>query len=163
MRITEKKKVIFRRISTVSLIYHTMRAKVSKHLRQNFAGFFHNIRDFAQIFDKSKLMGKYLYPPASLPPTPLSKLASRSTIETPLLLFMVLNTGPQQSSWKLVCSTPVKKSKNCQIMLILQMLIPATIYKFFMHANVGSTAVCAASSSTILGGWCAVTSNEKSN
>ena len=40
MCIMEKKKVKFRRISTVSLIHHAMRTKVSKHLCPNFAGFF---------------------------------------------------------------------------------------------------------------------------
>ena len=35
-----KKKVKIRRNSTVSLIHHTMRTKVSKHLCPNFAGFF---------------------------------------------------------------------------------------------------------------------------
>jgi len=32
-----------------------------------------------------------------------------------------------------------------------------------MHADVDSAAVWAPSSSTILGSWCTVTSNEKSN
>jgi len=39
--------------------------------------------------------------------------------------------------------------------------MPATIYNFFMHVSVDFTAVSAPSSSTILGGWCAASSNEK--
>ena len=84
--------------------------KVSKHLCPNLRVFFRIFRDFARIFDKSKLLGLRLYPPASPPATPLSKLPSRSSTETPsLLLYMVLNTGTQQIRLKLACSTPVKK------------------------------------------------------
>ena len=54
------------------------------------------------------------------PHTPLSKLTSRSSVETPSLLFMVLNTGTQQTLSKLACSILVKKSQNCQITLTLQ-------------------------------------------
>jgi len=63
----------------------------------------------------------------------------------------------------LPCSIPVKKSKSCQITLILQ--TPNVYYnlQIFMHADVDSAAVWAPSSSTILGSWCTVTSNEKSN
>ena len=107
---TEKKKVKSRRISTVSLIHHTMRTKVSKYLSPNLQDFFHIFRDFAWIFDKSKLLGLRLYPLTSPPATPLSKLPLRSSIETPsLLLYMVVNTGTQQIRSKLACSTPVKK------------------------------------------------------
>ena len=63
-------------------------------------------RDFAWIFDKSKLLRVCLYPHASPPPASLSKLALRSSIETPSLLFMVLNN---RYPTKLACSTPVKK------------------------------------------------------
>jgi len=116
--IMEKKTVKIRRISTVSLIHHTTRTKVSKHLCPNFA-WLRIFRDFARIFDKSKLLGVRLYHPASPPPTPLSKLALRSSIETPLLLFMVWNTGTQQTCSKWPCSRLLllKKSKNCQIIL----------------------------------------------
>jgi len=44
--------------------------------------------EICRIFDKSKLLGVHLYPPASL--------ASRSSIEIQSLLFMVLSTGTQQ-------------------------------------------------------------------
>ena len=40
MCIMETKKVKFKRISRVSLIHHTMRAKASKHLCEKFADFF---------------------------------------------------------------------------------------------------------------------------
>jgi len=40
MCIMEKKNVKFRRISTASLIHHTMRTKVSEHLCPNYAEFF---------------------------------------------------------------------------------------------------------------------------
>jgi len=89
-----------------------------------FCGIFFRIfRDFSRIFDKRKLLGVRLYPPASL--------ASRSSIEAPSLLFMVLNTGTQQTRSKLACSTPVKKSKNYQITLELQTPNACYILPFF--------------------------------
>ena len=63
--------------------------------------FFHIFRYFARIFDKSKLLAVHLYPPASPPPTPLSELASRSRVETPSLLIVVLNTGCRTNSLKI--------------------------------------------------------------
>jgi len=141
-----------------------MRTKASEHLCPNFAGFFPYFQTNFRIFDKSKLLGVRLYPPAPPPHTPLLKLASRSSIETPPLLFMVLNTGTQQTRSKLAksaCSIPVKNPKTAKQRLYFKRQMPATIYNFFMHVNVDSTAVSAPSSSTILGDWCVVTSNEK--
>jgi len=82
-----------------------------------------------------------LVPPCIPPPTPLSKLASKSSIETPSLPFMVLNTGTQQTRSKLACSIPVKNSQNCQTTLILQTPNACHNLKLFMHTNVDFTAV----------------------
>jgi len=59
-----EKKVKFRRFSAVRLIYYTVRTKISKHLRPNliFQDFARLFRDFAQIFDKSKILGLRLHP-----------------------------------------------------------------------------------------------------
>jgi len=84
-----------------------------------------------------------------------SFICLKSNILAPKKIFGVSKPLP--------CSIPVKKSKSCQIMLILQ--TPNVYYnlQIFMHANVDSAAVWAPSSSTLLRSWCAVTSNEKSN
>ena len=63
-------------------------------------------RDFVWIFGKWKLLGMPLDPLASPLPTPLSKLVLRSSIETPSLLFMMLNN---RYPTKLACSTSLKK------------------------------------------------------
>ena len=47
--------------------------------------------------------------PATPPPTPLSKLASRLSNETPSVLFMVLNTSTQQTRLLLECSIGVAR------------------------------------------------------
>jgi len=64
----EKKKVKFRRFSSVSLIDHTNRTKVSKHLCPNFQGFWPGFRQI-------KTFGDALAPFALLAPTPLSQIA----------------------------------------------------------------------------------------
>jgi len=58
----EKKKVKFRRISTVSLIHHTMRTKVSKNLCPHFAGFFPYFQRFCPDFCQIKTLGVALLP-----------------------------------------------------------------------------------------------------
>jgi len=74
----EKKKVKFRRISTVSLVHHT--TKVNKGVDTSvskFCGIFFRIfRDFAEIFDKSKLLGVRLHTPC----TPGLEIKYRDTI-----------------------------------------------------------------------------------
>ena len=57
-------------------------------------------------FLTSKLLEVGLYPTTS-PPAPLPELASRSSIETPSLLFMVLNTDTQQTRLQSACSIGV--------------------------------------------------------
>ena len=63
-----EKKVKFRRFSSVSLIDHTNRTKVSKHLCPNFQGFWPGFRQI-------KTFGDALAPFALLAPTPLSQIA----------------------------------------------------------------------------------------
>ena len=96
-----RRKTSFRRISTVSLVQHTMRINVSKHLCPNFAGFFSIISEILPGFlTNQNFWGCACAPLHPPPPTPLSKLASRSSVETPSLLFVVLNTGTPTNSLK---------------------------------------------------------------
>jgi len=60
---------------------------------------------------------------------PFLRCPGPSPRSPPSARHWILNTGTQKSRLQLAPSTP----------LILQ--VPATIYKFFMHANVESTAV----------------------
>jgi len=82
--------------------------------------FFRIFRDFSRIFDKPKILTKALVPPC----TP----ASCTTVETglemkyrdPITAIHGIKYRYPTTRSKLACSTPAKKSKNCQITVTLQ-------------------------------------------
>jgi len=62
-------------------------------------------------FLTSKLLEVGLYPTTS-PPAPLPELASRSSIEIPSLLFIILNAGTQQTRLQSACSIGVARGAH---------------------------------------------------
>jgi len=107
----EKKKSnsdIFRQ--SVSFIIHLEQKcrNTCAHILLDFARIF---RDFDRIFDISKPLEVGLYPTTS-PPAPLPELASRSSIEIPSLLFIILNAGTQQTRLQSACSIGVARGAH---------------------------------------------------